>query len=67
MYAVFDQLDVDDVPHAFYVGKELMKATIARGLHKSYRQEGPPGLGRPQIKGTTLDLEGIYDVALEVL
>ena len=41
MYALFEQLDVDDALHAFYLGKELMKATIARGLHKSYRQEGP--------------------------
>jgi dihydropteroate synthase len=41
MYAVFDQLDVADPTHAFYLGKELMKATIARGLRKSYRQEGP--------------------------
>lgn len=41
MYAVFNQLDVDDPSHAFYLGKELMKATIARGLRKSYRQEGP--------------------------
>jgi dihydropteroate synthase len=41
MYAVFDQLDVDDAAHAFYLGKELMKATIARGLRKNYRQEGP--------------------------
>ncbi len=41
MYALFEQLDVDDASHAFYLGKELMKATIARGLHKSYRQEGP--------------------------
>jgi dihydropteroate synthase-like protein len=41
MYAVFDQLDVDDASHAFYLGKELMKATIARGLRKNYRQEGP--------------------------
>jgi dihydropteroate synthase len=41
MYAVFDQLDVADPSHAFYLGKELMKATIARGLRKSYRQEGP--------------------------
>jgi dihydropteroate synthase len=41
MYAVFEQLDVDDPSHAFYLGKELMKATIARGLRKSYRQEGP--------------------------
>ena len=41
MFAVFDQLGVDDATHAFYLGKELMKATIARGLGKSYRQEGP--------------------------
>ena len=41
MYRIFEQLDVDDPEHAFYLGKELMKATIARGLHKSYRQEGP--------------------------
>lgn len=41
MYAVFDQLGVEDATHAFYLGKELMKATIARGLGKSYRQEGP--------------------------
>jgi hypothetical protein len=41
MYAVFDRLDVTDPSHAFYLGKELMKATIARGLRKSYRQEGP--------------------------
>jgi len=41
MYRVFEQLDVDDASHAFYLGKELMKATIARGLRKSYRQEGP--------------------------
>ncbi len=40
MYAVFEQLDVTDPAHAFYLGKELMKATIARGLRKSYRQEG---------------------------
>jgi dihydropteroate synthase-like protein len=41
MYRVFEQLDVADAAHAFYLGKELMKATIARGLGKSYRQEGP--------------------------
>ncbi len=41
MYRVFEQLDVDDAAHAFYLGKELMKATIARGLGKNYRQEGP--------------------------
>jgi dihydropteroate synthase len=41
MYRVWDQLDVDDPAHAFYLGNELMNATIARGLRKSYRQEGP--------------------------
>ncbi|HEY2320862.1 MAG TPA: DUF6513 domain-containing protein [Solirubrobacteraceae bacterium] len=41
MYAVFEQLGITDAAHAFYLGKELMKATIARGLRKSYRQEGP--------------------------
>jgi dihydropteroate synthase len=41
MYAVFDRLGVVEPSHAFYLGKELMKATIARGLRKSYRQEGP--------------------------
>jgi hypothetical protein len=41
LFDVFEQLGVDDASHAFYLGKELMKATIARGLRKSYRQEGP--------------------------
>jgi dihydropteroate synthase-like protein len=41
LFAVFDELGVEDPSHAFYLGKELMKATIARGLRKSYRQEGP--------------------------
>jgi dihydropteroate synthase-like protein len=41
LFAVFDQLGVEDPTHAFYLGKELMKATIARGLRKHYRQEGP--------------------------
>src|SRR5215211_2158489 len=38
---IFDQLGVDEATHAFYLGKELMKATIARALHKNYRQESP--------------------------
>jgi dihydropteroate synthase-like protein len=38
---IFDQLEVDEATHAFYLGKELMKATIARGLRKNYRQESP--------------------------
>ena len=38
---IFDQLGVDEATHAFYLGKELMKATIARALGKNYRQEAP--------------------------
>ena len=36
---IFDQLGVDEPTHAFYLGKELMKATIARAL----KQELPAG------------------------
>jgi hypothetical protein len=32
---------VDEATHAFYLGKELMKATIARALGKNYGQESP--------------------------
>lgn len=38
---IFDALDVDEATHAFYLGKELMKASIARELGKNYRQESP--------------------------
>jgi dihydropteroate synthase-like protein len=38
---IFDSLGVDEATHAFYLGKELMKATIARALRKNYRQESP--------------------------
>ncbi len=38
---IFDQLGVDEPTHAFYLGKELMKAAIARALRKNYRQESP--------------------------
>jgi dihydropteroate synthase-like protein len=41
LYEIFDQLGVDEATHAFYLGKELMKATIARALRKNYRQESP--------------------------
>lgn len=37
---IFDQLGVDEATHAFYLGKELMKAKIAITLGKTYRQEG---------------------------
>jgi dihydropteroate synthase-like protein len=39
--AIFDELGVDEATHAFYLGKELMKATIARAMQKNYRQESP--------------------------
>jgi dihydropteroate synthase-like protein len=39
--AIFDELGIDEHTHAFYLGKELMKAAIARGLGKNYRQESP--------------------------
>ena len=38
---IFDELGVEEPTHAFYLGKELMKASIARGLGKNYRQESP--------------------------
>jgi dihydropteroate synthase-like protein len=38
---IFDELGVEEHTHAFYLGKELMKASIARGLGKNYRQESP--------------------------
>jgi dihydropteroate synthase-like protein len=38
---IFDELGVAEHTHAFYLGKELMKAAIARGLRKNYRQESP--------------------------
>jgi dihydropteroate synthase-like protein len=37
---IFAQLDVDEPNHAFYLGKELAKASLAVTLGKTYRQEG---------------------------
>jgi dihydropteroate synthase len=37
---IFSQLEVDDAAHAFYLGKELAKASLAVTLGKTYRQEG---------------------------
>jgi dihydropteroate synthase-like protein len=37
---IFDQLDVTEPTHAFYLGKELAKASLAVTLGKTYRQEG---------------------------
>jgi dihydropteroate synthase-like protein len=38
---LFDQLDVETPSHAFYLGKELMKARLALLLGKTYVQEQP--------------------------
>jgi dihydropteroate synthase len=38
--AIFSQLGVDEPTHAFYLGRELMKAKLAITLGKTYRQEG---------------------------
>lgn len=37
---IFAQLDVDEPMHAFYLGKELARASLAVTLGKTYRQEG---------------------------
>jgi dihydropteroate synthase len=37
--AIFDKLEVDSVPHAFYLGQELQKALLAVKLGKKYIQE----------------------------
>jgi dihydropteroate synthase-like protein len=37
---IFDQLGVSETSHAFYLGRELMKAKTAITLGKTYRQEG---------------------------
>lgn len=38
--AIFTQLEVDETAHAFYLGKELARASLAVTLGKTYRQEG---------------------------
>ena len=42
---IFNQLGVDEPTHAFYLGKELARASIAQTLGKTYRQEGPLSWG----------------------
>jgi dihydropteroate synthase-like protein len=37
---IFAKLGVDEPNHAFYLGKELAKASLAVALGKTYRQEG---------------------------
>jgi dihydropteroate synthase-like protein len=42
---IFTQLDVHEPTHAFYLGKELARASLAVTLGKTYRQEGPLSWG----------------------
>src|SRR5207247_8908164 len=42
---IFAQLDVHEAAHAFYLGKELARASLAVALGKTYRQEGPLSCG----------------------
>jgi dihydropteroate synthase-like protein len=37
---LFEQLDVTEATHAFYLGRELARASLAVTLGKTYRQEG---------------------------
>src|SRR5690606_13597497 len=37
---IFEQLDVHEATHAFYLGKEFMAARLAITHGKTYRQEG---------------------------
>ena len=37
---IFAELDVDEPTHAFYLGQELARASLARALGKTYRQDG---------------------------
>jgi dihydropteroate synthase-like protein len=37
---IFEQLHVEEPTHAFYLGKELARASLAVALGKTYRQEG---------------------------
>jgi dihydropteroate synthase-like protein len=40
IHDIFAQLEVEEATHAFYLGRELMKAKLAITLGKTYRQEG---------------------------
>lgn len=42
---IFRRLGVEEATHAFYLGRELMKAKLAITLGKTYRQEGPLSWG----------------------
>lgn len=38
-FLLFEQMDIDDPSHAFYLGHEMMKASTALTLGKTYRQD----------------------------
>src|SRR5437870_10551127 len=40
IHEIFARLGVEEATHAFYLGRELMKAKLAVTLGKTYRQEG---------------------------
>jgi dihydropteroate synthase-like protein len=60
---LFDRLEVESPAHAFYLGKELMKARLALLLGKTYVQEQPLRWGyltptEPETRHRRVKLEG---------
>jgi dihydropteroate synthase len=63
---LFEELDVREATHAFYLGKELARASLAVVLGKTYRQEGtlawgyltPPDEDRSEHVRLTQRVEG---------
>lgn len=45
IHDIFAQLDISETTHAFYLGQELARASLAVALGKTYRQEGPLSWG----------------------
>jgi len=67
---IFAELDVEEATHAFYLGKELMKARLAVTLGKTYRQEGELSWGyltppEPEDASSTAQRESRRRVAGE--
>jgi dihydropteroate synthase len=54
---IFSQLDVDEATHAFYLGKELVLASLARSLGKTYRQDEPLSWGYLTEEDRTRDVK----------
>ena len=52
-FLVFDQLQIDDPSHAFYLGYEMAKAMTARALGKNYVQDEPLRWGMLTQEETT--------------